>query len=152
MRHVAAAPGMVLRYAYPQAGNEAILADFHDLGSGIAVDDFGTGYSALSYLRRFPVTILKIDRVFVSDIETNAADAHLVESIVAMARALRIAVVAEGVERAGQAHMLRAMGCGYAQGYLYGRPVPAAEFAASLHTVAASSVAVFEPDEFGHAV
>ncbi len=104
------------------------LADFRALGIGIAVDDFGTGYSALSYLRRFPVTILKIDRTFINDIEHDADDAHLVESIVAMARALRITVVAEGVESAGQADMLREMGCEFAQGYLFSRPLPAAAF------------------------
>lgn len=108
------------------------LADFRALGIGIAVDDFGTGYSALSYLRRFPVTILKIDRAFVNDIEHDANDAHLVESIVAMARALRITVVAEGVESAGQAAMLRNMGCEFAQGYLFSRPLPAAAFAAQV--------------------
>ena len=106
----------------------AILTDFRDMGIGLAVDDFGTGYSALSYLRRFPVTTLKIDRAFVRDIETDPSDANLVESIIAMARALHIEVVAEGVETAGQLRLLGDMGCTYAQGFLYGRPMPAADF------------------------
>ncbi|MGE0486498.1 MAG: EAL domain-containing protein [Gammaproteobacteria bacterium] len=107
-----------------------ILGDFRDLGIGISIDDFGTGYSALGYLRRFPVTTLKIDRSFVRDIEVDRGDASLVESIIAMARALGIDVVAEGVETAGQAAMLRGMGCQYAQGFLFGRPQPRGQFAA----------------------
>jgi EAL domain-containing protein (putative c-di-GMP-specific phosphodiesterase class I) len=108
----------------------AILKSFRDMGIGIAIDDFGTGYSALGYLRRFPVTMLKIDRSFVHDIENDAGDAHLTESIIAIGRALRIAVVAEGVETAGQAELLRQMGCDFVQGWLYGHPLPAAAFAA----------------------
>ena len=108
----------------------AILREFRELGVGIALDDFGTGYSALGYLRRFPVTMLKIDRSFVGDIETNPSDARLVESIVALGRALRLTVVAEGVETAGQAHILREMGCDLAQGYYYAQPMAAAEFVA----------------------
>ena len=108
----------------------AVLREFRELGVGIALDDFGTGYSALGYLRRFPVTMLKIDRSFVGDIETNPSDARLVESIVALGRALRLTVVAEGVETAGQAHILREMGCDLAQGYYYARPMAAAEFVA----------------------
>lgn len=106
----------------------ATLDAFRQLGVGIAVDDFGTGYSALSYLRRFPVTTLKIDRAFVRDIETDTSDAKLVESIVAMARALSITVIAEGVETAAQADLLRDMGCAYAQGYLFSKPLPADAF------------------------
>ncbi len=105
-----------------------VLSDIRDLGVALAIDDFGTGYSALGYLRRFPVTLLKIDRSFVRDIETDPNDAHLVESIIAMARALRIDVVAEGVESEGQAALLLGMGCETAQGFLYGRPQPAADF------------------------
>ena len=107
----------------------AILRDFRDLGIGIALDDFGTGYSALGYLRRFPVTMLKIDRTFVGDIEANKSDAHLVESIIALGRALQLTVVAEGVETAAQAHILRDLGCELAQGFYFARPLPAADFA-----------------------
>ena len=106
-----------------------ILRDFHELGIGIALDDFGTGYSALGYLRRFPVTMLKIDRSFVGDIENNSSDAHLVESVIALGRALHLTVVAEGVETAAQAQILRNLGCELAQGYFFARPMPAGEFA-----------------------
>lgn len=108
----------------------AILRDFRDLGIGIALDDSGTGYSALGYLRRFPVTMLKIDRAFISDIESNASDAHLVESIIALGRALSLTVVAEGVETVSQATLLRELGCEFAQGYYFARPMPAQDFAA----------------------
>lgn len=108
----------------------AILREFRDLGIGIALDDFGTGYSALGYLRRFPVTMLKIDRSFVGDIESNESDAHLVESIIALGRALNLTVVAEGVETAGQAALLRGLGCELAQGYFFARPMSARDFSA----------------------
>ncbi|MCC6709045.1 MAG: EAL domain-containing protein [Gammaproteobacteria bacterium] len=106
----------------------AILREFRDLGIGIALDDFGTGYSALGYLRRFPVTMLKIDRSFVGDIESNVSDARLVESIIALGRALNLTVVAEGVESAGQAALLRNLGCELAQGYFFARPMAAGDF------------------------
>jgi diguanylate cyclase (GGDEF)-like protein len=106
----------------------AILRDFRELGIGIALDDFGTGYSALGYLRRFPVTMLKIDRAFVGDIESNSSDVHLIESIIALGRALDLTVVAEGVETTGQAEILARLGCELAQGYYFARPMSAAAF------------------------
>jgi diguanylate cyclase (GGDEF)-like protein len=105
------------------------LRDFRDMGIGIALDDFGTGYSALGYLRQFPVTMLKIDRSFVSDIANNNSDAHLVEAVIALGRALQLTVVAEGVETAAQAQILRNLGCELAQGYYFARPMPGDEFA-----------------------
>ena len=107
-----------------------MLRDFRDLGIGIALDDFGTGYSALGYLRRLAVTMLKFDRSFVGDIESKRSDAHLVESIIALGRALELTVVAEGVETAGQADILRELGCDLAQGYFFAHPMAAATFAA----------------------
>jgi diguanylate cyclase (GGDEF)-like protein len=95
------------------------------LGVSIALDDFGTGYSSLSYLRRLPVDKLKIDRSFIRDIETDPGDASIVAAILAMARALGIPTVAEGVENQGQLAYLRERGCAFVQGYLYGRPKPA---------------------------
>jgi EAL domain-containing protein (putative c-di-GMP-specific phosphodiesterase class I) len=100
---------------------QATLTSLRGLGCGLAVDDFGTGYSALSYLRRFPVTIVKIDRAFVS---LPGVDTALVGAILAMTRALGLSVIAEGVETAEQGTALLALGCRTAQGYLYGRPAP----------------------------
>ncbi|WP_155849545.1 EAL domain-containing protein [Arthrobacter sp. H20] len=102
------------------------LAKLRSLGIGIAVDDFGTGYSSLSYLKRFPVTALKIDRSFVDGL--GGSDVHagpIVEAIAAMARALGLRVVAEGVETCGQLEELRRMRVQFAQGYLWSPAVPA---------------------------
>ncbi len=101
----------------------------HRLGVRIALDDFGTGYSSLSYLQRFPIDTLKIDRSFISDLPGDADDALLTEAILNMARSLRIAVIAEGVETTAQRDFLSARGCHLMQGYLLGHPVPAAEIA-----------------------
>ncbi len=100
------------------------LLELRHMGIGLAVDDFGTGFSSLSYLRRFPVNSLKIDYSFVRDMEEDPNDAQLVESIIVMAQKLNLKVVAEGVETAGQANMLRSLGCDLLQGFLFSRPVP----------------------------
>ena len=99
-----------------------------ELGVRFSLDDFGTGYASLSYLKRFPFEQLKIDRSFVRDIATDADDAAIVAAIVAMGNALRLSVVAEGVEEAVQRDFLVERGCLYFQGYLFGRPVPFADF------------------------
>ena len=101
----------------------AMLGSIRELGVHLAIDDFGTGYSSLSYLKRMPVEALKIDRSFVEHIETAEEDQAIVESIVALGRALGIEVVAEGIEHPGQAIELAARGCRLAQGFLYGRPI-----------------------------
>ena len=103
-------------------------------GIGIAVDDFGIGYSSLSYLTRLPVSTLKIDRAFVSEMTTDAQSMAVVSAIISLSRALRLKVVAEGVETEEQARFLRLLGCDELQGYLFGRPVPAAEIRQSLVT------------------
>lgn len=109
----------------PQAAAR-ILEHLRRLGVRIAIDDFGSEYSSLAHLRRFPVTILKIDKSFVDTlIEEDGADATLIATIVAMARALDITTVAEGVEHEEQAARLRELGCDGVQGYLYSRPVGA---------------------------
>ena len=110
----------------------ATLGGLRELGVGLAVDDFGTGFSSLSYLRRFPVTELKIDRSFVRDMDTDAGDARIVESVIAMARALDLTTVAEGVENQRQRELLARLGCALAQGYHLGRPAPLARAAESL--------------------
>ncbi len=110
------------------AGAKEMLGRLKQIGVGLSIDDFGTGYSSLAYLRGFPVDTVKIDRAFVSNLDGgNSADATLVAAIVAMADALDISTVAEGVENETQASQLLDLGCSYAQGFLYAKPVPAEE-------------------------
>ena len=92
----------------------------------LAVDDFGTGYSALSYLQTFPIDVLKIDRSFVSGIDRDPERARLVRSIVEMGHNLRLSVVSEGIEEAGEAALMREFRSQYGQGYLFSKPVDAA--------------------------
>jgi len=94
----------------------------------IAMDDFGTGYSSLAYLKKFPIHLLKIDRAFIKEMDRNSEDQTIVKAILAMAHALNIEVIAEGVERVEQLDLLKSFGCVLAQGFLFGKPVPAAEF------------------------
>jgi len=109
-----------------EGGMERLRA-IQALGVQIAIDDFGTGYSSLGQLRHLPADRLKIDRVFVGGIENDPDDRQIAEMVVGMGRRLRLAVLAEGVEREGQMELLKAMGCDEAQGYLFARPLPAAE-------------------------
>jgi diguanylate cyclase (GGDEF)-like protein/PAS domain S-box-containing protein len=110
-----------------EPGGEALAAleRIRKLGVRLSMDDFGTGWSSLSYLKRFPIEELKIDRVFLTDIATSTEDCELVAAIVAMAQALGFAVVAEGVETEEQLHRLLELGVTQAQGYLFSPPVPA---------------------------
>ncbi|HEY7865180.1 MAG TPA: EAL domain-containing protein [Psychromonas sp.] len=105
-----------------------MLAELKAEGVQLSIDDFGTGYSALSYLQKFSFSTLKIDRAFISNMATNHADMSLVTAILAMARALKLKVIAEGIETDWQANFLEQQDCEYGQGYLFSRPVPAAEF------------------------
>ena len=111
---------------------DAALVELKNLGVSIAMDDFGTGYSSLSYLRSYPFDVLKIDRSFVSDITVDPADRELINAIVAMAHSLRLKVVAEGVESEEQLAFLKNLGCDYAQGYLFSKPVTAESMAGIL--------------------
>lgn len=108
-------------------GDKAIeqLRLIRALGVGIAIDDFGTGYSSLSYLKRLPVDTLKIDRTFVEGLPDNEEDCAIATLIGAMANSLKYKVIVEGVENAEQLEFLMRCGCGYAQGFLFSRPVPA---------------------------
>lgn len=105
----------------------AALEELHALGIGIAIDDFGTGYSSLSRLDRLPVDVVKIDRSFVSTLPPEATRAPLVAAIIAMARALGLHVVAEGIEHPYQGALLFDLGCDKGQGYWFDRPCPASE-------------------------
>ncbi len=103
------------------------LSQLKELGVRLSIDDFGTGYSSLSYLSRFPLDELKIDRSFVIDFNKSENDASLIVAIIAMARSLRLQLVAEGVETHEQYHFLRNHGANVIQGYLFSRPVPLQE-------------------------
>ena len=98
-----------------------------ELGAGLALDDFGIGYSSLSYLRQLPLSLLKIDRSFVSSLGSQPDSAAIVRSAVELGHALGYKVIAEGVEDADARQELVAMGCDYAQGHLIGRPMPSGE-------------------------
>lgn len=111
-----------------------MLKRLHAMGLIISIDDFGTGYSALGYLNRFPVSQIKIDRSFVSDIPQDADKSELVKAILSMAAALRLQVIAEGVETQAQVDYLSAHGCRFVQGYLFGAPMPGAALDAVLRT------------------
>lgn len=106
---------------------EQVLAELSQLGIHLVLDDFGTGYSSLSYLKRLKVDSLKIDKSFVSDLTTNPDNVKFINSILSLARALNLDVVAEGVETEAQAQTLRGLGCERAQGYLFHRAMPANE-------------------------
>jgi diguanylate cyclase (GGDEF)-like protein len=105
-----------------------VLWKLDDASVRVALDDFGTGHSSLAYLRRFPIRILKIDRAFISEMDRDPGDQAIVKAIIAMANALELEVIAEGVEREDQLQVLKAFSCTLAQGYLFSQPVPAAEF------------------------
>ncbi|WP_432824280.1 putative bifunctional diguanylate cyclase/phosphodiesterase [Dactylosporangium sp. CA-092794] len=107
--------------------NLAVLLSLKDIGVKLAIDDFGTGYSSLAYLRRFPVDTLKIDRSFVERLSGTTPDAALARTIVQLGQSLGMATVAEGIEQYAQFLALRRMGCDYAQGYYFSRPLPAAD-------------------------
>ncbi|MEW6563851.1 MAG: EAL domain-containing protein, partial [Pseudomonadota bacterium] len=110
----------------------AKLARLREEGIHISLDDFGTGYSSLSYLKRLPVDQIKIDRSFVRDLESDPNDAILASAIVSLARNFSLHVIAEGVENEVQYRKLNAFGCQAYQGYLFGKPLPLAQFEAAL--------------------
>ena len=104
------------------------LLTYRDLGIQVSLDDFGTGYSSLAYLKRFDIDYIKIDRSFTNQIDVDESNVTLCEAIIVMAHKLGIKVVAEGVENAEQAAILKRMGCDYAQGYFYSKPISALQF------------------------
>jgi len=104
------------------------LLSFRDAGIQVSLDDFGTGYSSLSYLKKFDIDYLKIDQSFVRNLAAGSDDMALCEAIIVMAHKLGIKVIAEGIETVSQRELLTAAGCDFGQGYLFAKPLPAAEF------------------------
>ncbi|MBN3754833.1 cyclic di-GMP phosphodiesterase [Paraburkholderia sp. Tr-20389] len=110
-----------------------LITQFRDLGAQVHLDDFGTGYSSLSQLGRIPLDVIKLDRSFVSSINADRKSQALVRSMVAVAQALQLKVVAEGIETEQEELFMKGLGVEYVQGYLYGKPMPAADFERWLH-------------------
>jgi EAL domain-containing protein (putative c-di-GMP-specific phosphodiesterase class I) len=119
----------------------AILRELRALGVQVAMDDFGTGYSSLGYLQRFRFDRIKIDRSFVADLLKRSEAAPIVKAIVGLSTSLGMSVIAEGVENEQQLAVLRREGCNEVQGYLIGRPMPAADVLALLGRGARTSTA-----------
>ncbi len=117
----------------------ARLQALADLGVCLAIDDFGTGYSSLAYLKRFPIQRLKLDRTFVSGLPYDESDAAITTAVVSMARALKLKVIAEGVETAEQRDFLREVGCDQYQGYLFSPPLPVETFERAMLSAGGSS-------------
>ena len=113
----------------------ATVNTLRELDLRLAVDEFGTGYSSLLYIKRFPVGVVKINRSFVSGLGKNPEDEVIATTILTLAKALELEVVAEGVEREAQMNRMRELGCDYGQGYWFGRPV----------TIESTDVAFIEP-------
>ena len=118
-----------------QDSDAAQLRSLAALGINLAIDDFGTGYSSLAYLSRLPIDTLKIDRNFVAQLGQEAEGVAVVQTIIALAQALRLSVTAEGIEEAAQARQLRALGCTRGQGFYFARPLPADEVDFGLATL-----------------
>ncbi|MEE9551417.1 MAG: EAL domain-containing protein, partial [Gammaproteobacteria bacterium] len=104
-----------------------ILNELSEIGLKLSLDDFGTGYSSLAYLKQFPISVIKIDRSFVQDLHTDSSDMAICEAIIAIARQLKLKVVAEGVETQDQFEFMRERSCHSIQGYFFGKPVPLPE-------------------------
>ena len=129
-----------------------VLRQIKDLGVQLCIDDFGTGYSSLSYLQRFPIDTLKIDRSFVRSMEDGRQNGEIVRTILALAEAMKLSVVAEGIESVHQLHQLRILNCSYGQGYLFSHALSPKEFEGLMQTanrwenlVSGSSFSILPP-------
>jgi EAL domain-containing protein (putative c-di-GMP-specific phosphodiesterase class I) len=116
----------ILRDVY---GATLLLRELRDMGLRVAIDDFGAGFTSLAFLRDLPIDHLKIDRSFVRDVATGAFDSAVVSAVVTLARSLGLRTIAEGVEEPAQMDVLRELRCDEVQGFLFSRPLPAAECA-----------------------
>ncbi len=105
-----------------------VLQQLKALGVGLALDDFGTGFSSLSYLKDFPIDTLKIDQSFIQPLEQDPGSAAIVQGIISLGHSMHLKILAEGIETQGQLALLRRFGCDEGQGYLFGKPMPAASF------------------------
>jgi EAL domain-containing protein (putative c-di-GMP-specific phosphodiesterase class I) len=115
------------------------LQAFKNLGLKVAIDDFGTGYSSLAYLKNFPIDILKIDQAFIRGLSHSPQDRAIVTSVVQLGKSLGFETVAEGVEEEEHVAILSGLGCDYAQGYWFARPVPERELAEKIRAIAGMS-------------
>ena len=121
----------------------SVLVALKSLGVNLAIDDFGTGYSNLSYLKVFPLDVLKIDRRFVSGLQSESCDSKILHSIIELAHALELSVIAEGAETSEEVEQLRALGCDIVQGFYFARPMPARDFESFFQShIAQNSAAV----------
>ena len=118
----------------------AMLRDLKELGIRVAMDDFGTGYSSLRYLKELPIDVIKIDRSFIQNIPDDPDDVEIVMAIIAMARGLKLEVIAEGVETEEQLALLKQLGCDKVQGYLYSRPLSEREFVWWMHRMTSNKI------------
>lgn len=123
--------GIVMKHAKETIDT---LVKLKEIGFSLALDDFGTGYSSLSYLQRFPIDTIKIDRSFIINVDTDPEDAAIITAIIGIAKALRLDILAEGVETKQQESFLQSAGCQYAQGFLYSRPLFTDSFISFLQT------------------
>jgi EAL domain-containing protein (putative c-di-GMP-specific phosphodiesterase class I) len=112
-------------FVSPGPVQRANLEEIRALGVHLALDDFGTGYSALSYLKHFPIDMIKVDRCFLDGLETDSRDAALMRAILSIGSGMDLDVVAEGVETRAQRELLRVSGCQWGQGFLFSEPLPA---------------------------
>jgi EAL domain-containing protein (putative c-di-GMP-specific phosphodiesterase class I) len=115
-----------------KASSRAVLDQLDALGIQLAIDDFGSGYSNLGYLKRLPVETLKIDQIFIKGLGHDRHDTAIVSAITALAHEIGLKVTAEGVETISQMEQVRAIGCDYAQGYFFARPMSAGALAQQL--------------------
>ena len=104
------------------------MEEIKSLGVKLSMDDFGTGYSSLSYIQMLPITLLKLDRSFVMYLEEDEISREIVSAVIRIAKSKKIETIAEGIETPGQAKILKQSGCDHAQGYFFGKPMPADKF------------------------